>query len=337
MSITEQNKTIIDVPSLDALTEHGVTDACLAIGVFDGVHTGHQLLIKNLLAMSHKHHCTPAALTFFPHPREVINPENPPPLLVPPFKKVELLHQYGIKAVVTIPFSREFAAQSPEEFIKNCLHSSGVKIRGICVGSKWRFGAGGIGNSSVLHNFADNGHFDFKAVDELVIGDSLVSSTAIRRAISSGLLDKAGEMLGRPYSLCGIVEKGYHVAGPELAHPTANLKITFGVLPPDGVYAASAIVGGKHYPAAVNIGISPTYNRPEDKSKRFEVHIIGFDHDLYGASIEVELLQYLREERCFLNSSLLKNQIIKDIEDIKQIINGRAGSQESGVRSQKNT
>jgi riboflavin kinase/FMN adenylyltransferase len=320
MCTPEHNKAIIDVPSLDALTEHGVKDACLAIGVFDGVHTGHQLLIKKLLAMSHKHHCTPAALTFFPHPREVITPEKPPPLLVPPFKKIELLHHYGIKAVVTIPFSREFAAQSPEEFIKNCLHSSQVNIRGICVGSKWRFGAGGAGDSSVLHNFADKGHFDFEAVDELVIGDSIVSSTSIRRAISSGLLAGAGEMLGRPYSICGIVEKGYHVAGPELAHPTANLKTAYGVLPPDGVYAASAIVEGRHYPAAVNIGISPTYNRAEDKNKRFEVHIIGFDHDLYGAAIEVELLQYLREERCFLNSAMLKTQITKDIEEIKQII-----------------
>jgi len=320
MGILENNKTIIDVPSLDALTEHGIKDACVAIGVFDGVHRGHQLLIKNLLAMSDKHHCTPAALTFFPHPREVINPENPPPLLMPPFKKVELLHHYGIKAVVTIPFSREFSAQTPEEFIKNCLHSSRVKIRGICVCSKWRFGAGGSGDSSVLHSFADRGHFDFETVDELVMGDSIVSSTSIRRAISAGLLAQAGEMLGRPYSLCGIVEKGYHVAGPELAHPTANLKITYGVLPPDGVYAASAIVGDRRYPAAVNIGVSPTYNRPDDKSRRLEVHIIDFDRDLYGASIEVELIQYLREERCFLNSAMLKSQIIKDVEDIKQII-----------------
>lgn len=321
MSIPEQDNAIIDVSSMDALAEYGVKAACMAIGVFDGVHRGHQLLISNLLAMSCRHHCTPVALTFFPHPREVIYPENPPTLLVPPFKKIELLHQYGIKAVVTMHFSRELAAMSPAEFIKNCLHSAQVNIRGICVGKKWRFGAGGAGDSSMLHHFADNGHFDFDAVSELVVGNSIVSSSNIRRAISSGLLTSAGEMLGRPYSLCGIVEKGYHVAGPELAHPTANLKITNGVLPPDGVYAASAIVKGSRYPAAVNIGMSPTYNRVEDKKRRFEVHIIGFDRNLYGAAVEVELLQYLREERCFLNSEMLKIQIIKDIEDIKQIIN----------------
>ncbi|MHB9138089.1 MAG: riboflavin biosynthesis protein RibF [Victivallaceae bacterium] len=319
MSVSQESKAIIDVPSLDALAERGIKTACLAIGVFDGVHKGHQLLIKALLEMSVKHHSVPVALTFFPHPREVVQPDNPPPLLVPPAKKIELLHQYGIKAVVTIPFSREFAAQTPDEFIKNCLNSSRVKIRGICVGCKWRFGAGGTGDSSVLRDFADRGHFDFEAVDELTIGDSIVSSTAIRRAVSSGLLERAQELLGRPYSLCGIVEKGHHVAGPELAHPTANLKITYGILPPDGVYAASVILDGKRYPAAVNAGVSPTYNRPEDRSKRFEVHIIGFEQNIYGAAVEVELLKYLREERSFPDSAMLKQQIIKDIEDIKLI------------------
>ena len=319
MSVSQKIKTIIDVPSLDALAEFGVKDACLAIGVFDGVHKGHQLLIEALLEMSIKHHSAPVALTFFPHPREIVQPDNPPPLLIPPFKKIELLHQYGIKAVVTVQFSRKFAAQTPDEFIKNCLNSSHVKISGICVGRNWRFGAGGSGDSLTLHNFADRGHFDFEAVDELVMGDSIVSSTAIRRAVSSGLLGRAQEMLGRPYSLCGIVEKGHHVAGPELEHPTANLKITYGILPPDGVYASSVIFDGKRFPAAVNVGIAPTYNRSEDSNRRFEVHIIGFEQNIYGAFIEVELLRYLREERSFPDSAMLKKQIVKDIEDIKLI------------------
>jgi len=309
----------INVTSLDALAENGINKICLAIGVFDGMHKGHQLLLKRLKKMARQHNSTPVALTFYPHPRAVLSPENPPPLLVPPRKRIELLHFYGAEGVVTLSFSTAFANQSPLEFIRNCLHSSRVAIKGICVGKSWRFGAGGAGDVDLLHDFADRGHFDFEAVLELSLEDAPVSSTAIRRAVAAGLLERAAAMLGRPYSLCGTVGAGHHVAGAELEHPTANLQPRYGVMPPAGVYAANALINGKRFSAAVNIGISPTYNWAGDHMPRLEAHLIDFSRNIYGEQLEVELLDYLREERCFSSPAELKKQIEKDICQVTQI------------------
>jgi riboflavin kinase/FMN adenylyltransferase len=306
----------VNVSSLDALAGHGINRVCLAIGVFDGVHCGHQLLLRRLLAMSKAHHAVPVAMTFFPHPRQVLQPQNAPSLLLPPEQKVILLHEFGMHGVVTVPFSREFAALPPEEFISDCLNSPRVEICGICVGEQWRFGAGGKGGSGLLRQFAFDGHFEFDAVAELAIDGNIVSSTNIRRAISSGLLEHAKVMLGRPYSLFGKVEKGFHLAGAELAHPTANIRMEYGILPPDGVYAAKAVIGGVKLAAAVNIGISPTYHR-QDSARRVEVHILDFNRDLYGLPLEVELILYLREERCFSDTAGLKAQIELDVTAIK--------------------
>jgi riboflavin kinase/FMN adenylyltransferase len=311
--ILKDKAETINVTSLDALAENGISRVCVAIGVFDGVHLGHQLLLKELVVMAEREQATPVALTFYPHPREILSPENPPPLLVPPWKRIELLHEYGANAVVTLSFSADFARQSPQEFIRNCLHSPRVEIKGICVGSNWRFGSGGTGSIDILRQYADQGHFEFEDVDELSIDNTVISSTSIRRAVASGLVGRAAEMLGRPYSLCGIVEPGHHVAGKELNHPTANIKTSHGVLPPSGVYAAKVVLDGKAWPAAVNVGISPTYNRPEDRGSRIEVHVIGFEGNLYGTRLEVELLDYIREERCFSSPAELKKQIDQDI------------------------
>ncbi|MFA7231594.1 MAG: riboflavin biosynthesis protein RibF [Victivallaceae bacterium] len=319
----------VNVTSLDALASNGITRACIAIGVFDGVHCGHQLLIKTLTAMADEHNATPVALTFYPHPREVLSPENPPPLLVPPWKRIDLLHYYGAEAVVTLSFSASFARQSPEDFIRNCLYSPRVEIKGICVGSNWRFGANGSGGIEVLEHYAAQGHFAFQAVDELAVDGMPVSSTSIRRAIASGLLNNAEKMLGRPYSLCGIVEKGHSVAGRELGSPTANLKVSYGVMPPAGVYAATAVFDDRRMLAAVNIGNSPTYNRPEDANGRLEVHIINFYGNIYGKMMEIEFHEYLREERCFSSPSELKVQVIKDIEQIETFFNSNKSKQQT--------
>lgn len=318
--MTESNGKFINVTSLGALASHGINRVAIAIGVFDGVHRGHQALLDELRQMSEKENATPVALTFFPHPREVIGQGHPPRLLIPPFLKVELLHYYGMQAVVTFPFTRDFAALEPDAFIKDCLLAPGIELCGICVGSKWRFGANGAGTVETLEAFADKGHFKFSAVDEIYLNGEEISSTVIRQAIASGLLDKAREMLGRPYTLCGTVEEGHHVAGSELEHPTANLKMKYGVFPPSGVYAGKVILQNKPYQAAINIGISPTYNRPEDRHKRMEVHLLDYKGLLYGQDLRVELHEYLREERSFPSVQALKVQIVADIDRIRQLV-----------------
>ena len=258
-------------------------------------------------------------MTFYPHPRAILTPQKPPPLLISPEKRIGLLHYYGMRAVVTLSFSKSFAEQSPEEFIKNCLHSPDMKICGLCVGKNWRFGAKGAGKIALLAKMAQKDNFDFAAVKEAVSDGTVVSSTSIRRAIASGQLAVAAEMLGRPYSLTGIVEKGHQDAGRDLKHPTANLDIQYGVLPPCGVYAGRAFINGKMRIAAVNIGTSPTYNRPGEHKIRIEAHFLDFSDNLYGQTVEVELLKYLREERCFLSPSELKQQIEIDLERIVKI------------------
>jgi len=314
-------KKQLNVSSLGELVENGITRVSIAIGVFDGVHCGHQLLLKKLVEMSGKNHSTPVAMTFYPHPRAVLNPQNPPPLLISPDKRISLLHDYGMQAVVTIPFSKSFAGQSPENFIKNCLHSPDIEICGLCVGKDWRFGAKGAGKVELLEKMSQDDNFDFAAVDEFIRNGSVVSSTGIRRAVASGKLAAAADMLGRHYSLTGIVEKGYHVATRDFNHPTANLNIQYGVLPPCGVYAARSFLKGKMRIAAVNIGVSPTYNRPGKKRVRVEAHFLDFSEDIYGQTVEVELLEYLREERCFFSPAELKTQIEMDVEKIVEINN----------------
>jgi riboflavin kinase / FMN adenylyltransferase len=313
----EINK-IINVSSLADLSGYNIKRAVIAIGVFDGVHCGHQLLLNKVKAMAKQNNAEPVALTFYPHPREVIGSQPAPKLLIPPEKKIALLHSYGVRAVVTVPFTKEFSNLQPDEFIHNCLEASNIELCGICVGRNWRFGADGMGSVKNLETFAAQGHFDFTAVDELAPRGEMISSTLIRRAISTGLLDKAEKMLGWRYSLSGVVEKGHNVATGELSCPTANLKLKHGIMPPDGVYAARALFAGTEYAAAVNIGISPTYNRLSDRNRRVEVHLIDFDGDIYGKRLEVELVSYLREERSYPSYIELKKQIKRDIEDVRK-------------------
>ncbi len=314
----------IDVSSFDALGAHGLDKVVVAVGVFDGIHLGHLKLLEELLKMARSKKAQPVAITFHPHPRELLNPDSPPSLLLPPEVKTRLLHQYGAKGVVTIPFTREFAALSPPEFVYDCLSSSRVEMKGICVGSNWRFGSGGTGDVNFLRERAGIGHFAFKSVDEVSLEDGRpVSSTAIRRAISSGNLPLAKTMLGRNYSLYGTVEAGRHIAGPELKHPTANLKIRYGVLPPNGVYAGKAKFEGSELPAAIAIGTSPTFMRSFGGDEtRVEVHILGFEGDIYGKPLEAELVSYIREERCFPDVNSLKSQIDEDVQAVLASLKG---------------
>ena len=311
---------IINVSSLADLAGHNISRIVIAIGVFDGVHCGHQLLLSKLTEMAQQNDAEPIALTFYPHPREIIGSRPAPKLLIPPEKKADLLHRYGVNAVVTVPFTREFSAMPPDEFIHNCLKAENIELCGICVGSNWRFGANGIGNVKNLETFAAQGHFDFIAVDELAPSGEMISSTLIRRAISTGLLDRAEQMLGWRYSLSGIVEKGHNVATGELSCPTANLNLKHGIMPPDGVYAARAFLAGHEYAGAVNIGISPTYNRLSDRNRRIEVHLIGFEGDIYDQPLEVELVSYLRAERSYPSYIELKQQIEKDIAEVRRVL-----------------
>ncbi len=314
---------VLEVSSIEELSDYGISSVAVAVGVFDGVHLGHRKLLTELLKVAGKYDAVPVAMTFYPHPRELVNPHSAPQLLLPAEEKIRLLGHYGMKAVVSIHFTKKFAAQAPDEFIESCLFAGAVEVRGLCVGQKWRFGAGASGDSVFLERKAEEKKFAFVPVEELRTPEGMIiSSTAIRKALTEGNLELAASMLGRNYSLFGTVEEGYHNATRKLESPTANLRMTAGVLPPNGVYAGFAHVDGMRYPAAMNLGVSPTFRAEYGRiDRRLELHLLGgFRGSLYGKYLQAELVSFLRPERRFANPGELKTQIQNDIEKISHIL-----------------
>jgi len=311
----------VEVDSIDALASHGFQRIAVAIGCFDGVHLGHRRLLAELVKMARATAAEPVVLTFHPHPREVLRPHEPVLLLASREQKLAQLVAAGVKAVVTLPFTREFAALDPVEFLSRGLAAPHLTLTGVCVGRRWRFGAGGVGDCATVDTFARTRGFAFRAVPELTMGGQVVSSTAIRRAIASGLLDDARVMLGRAYAVAGQVVRGQAIAGPVLACPTANLAIRQGILPPAGVYAGRASVAGQpRLPAAIAIGAAPTLRHQFGDRLMVEVHLLDFSGDLYGRELEVEFIRYLREERCFSSPELLRAQIARDLAAIRRLL-----------------
>ena len=244
-------------------------------------------------------------------------------MLLPPEEKLRLLHAYGAQAIVTIPFTKEFAALSPDEFLDQCLHSGTVRLTGVCVGSAWKFGAKAAGSSADLKRRAKQDGFLFRPVDEVRYGDRIVSSTEIRKAVAEGDLQTASAMLKRNYRLFGTVEHGLGLAGRMLGAPTANLHLEAGVLPPFGVYAVYAETPeGERLPGIVNIGIAPTVRKEENLAPKVEVHIFGRSLDLYGKRLAVELVSNVRREKRFQSLEELRTQIHADIAAAAELLKG---------------
>lgn len=310
------DQKIISVSSIVELVKYNLTDICVAVGVFDGVHSGHRKLLQTLTEMALRLNAEPVVLTFFPHPREVLFPGNAPHLILAPERRIKLLHEYGARAVVTLPFTLELASTSPREFIEKCLFADGINLRGVCVGKDWHFGAGGRGDTKFMSELAKEKHFEFVAVDELLETDGrVVSSSLVRSALSEGFIRQANSLLGRHYTLCGKVEKGYHIATDTLACPTANLNVEYGIVPPIGVYASIAVIDGKRFPAVTNIGTAPTFDSHGIPGKvRIEVHLLGVKYDLYDKEMELELVRKIRDEKRFESTDALRQQIEDDIQ-----------------------
>ena len=221
----------IQVSKLDELGKFGIMRIVAAIGVFDGIHLGHRKIISELLKMSDVCSAVPVLVTFFPHPRRVLYPDKPQRFLRSPFKKAEILRELGIEVIVTVPFSLEFASLPPNEFIEEFMHPHNVKLAGICVGKKWKFGAKAQGNEKILHDFADKCGFMFKAVEEVCWNSKIVSSTAIRSALAKGDFLSAVHMLDRRYVISGhAVNRG--------KDNVVKIQIDYGILPPKGLYEA---------------------------------------------------------------------------------------------------
>lgn len=316
---------MIVTASVDGLSAKGLARAVVACGVFDGVHRGHQKLLHALVDLSRRHRALPAVLTFDPHPRAVLYPDNPPALLSTNSQKIALFEQYGAQAAVILNFSRDLASRSADEFLHQYLLSSGLQLAGICVGAKWRFGARGEGDVGFLRRAGVRHGFEVVSVDELHWYGKPVSSTRIRAALRAGRLKTAERLLGRPYALRGQVIHGRGIGASTFQCPTANIDVVELLLPPSGVYAARGTLlqqkgRGKGLPkdGVAYIGRAPTMTRG-NADVVVEFHFFGGGQDLYGRTIEVELLEYLRTDQAFDSVDALHRRMQHDMMQAKTV------------------
>ncbi len=281
----------------------------VTIGNFDGVHLGHQELIRRARAGAEREGGKTLLLSFFPHPLWVICPDKAPPLLTPFHVKRKILERYGVDIFVAIEFSREFASWTRDRFLQeilvdrlNCVH--------LVVGPDFRFGKGRKGDLSFLK---ENAPFSVEAVPPVVVGGEPVSSTRIRRLLlEEGDVSAAGELLGRAYRLSGTVVKG-DSRGRRLGFPTANLEpVPRSLVPKRGTYLTRTLLnGGGCYTSVTNVGKNPTFG--ESERIRVETHLIGFEGDILGREISVEFIERIRDEMRFHSPEELVSQIKQDV------------------------
>ncbi len=291
----------------------GGRKVCLAIGVFDGVHLGHQQIIRQTIADARQHGAIALVLTFDRHPNCIVAPDRVPPLIYSLPQKFRVIESLGADALLLIQFDKKFSGQTGEEFVRSLARDFG-KIHSVCVGADFVFGHKRSGNVTVLKKLGEEIGFQVHGLAAVSLDGQVVSSTRIREAVRGGNLDAAGQMLGRPYAICGKVIEGDKI-GRQLGFPTANLDTTGLVLPPNGVYAASARVGDRSYRIALNIGVRPTVTA--GAQLRVEAHLLDFGGELYGAELELAVGDRLRAEQTFNSPEELRGQIARDIAQVR--------------------
>ena len=287
---------------------------CLAIGVFDGIHLGHQQIIRQTVADARQHEALAIVVTFDRHPNAIVAPEHVPPQIFTRSQKMRAVATLGVAGFLEIPFDREFSQKSGEEFIRELARDLG-HIHSVCVGADFVFGRQRSGNVALLKQLGAELHFQVHGLAAVALDGQTVSSTRIREAIRTGDLDAASQMLGQPYAVCGRVVTGDQL-GRQLGFPTANLDVPGLILPPNGVYAATTVVGGQRHRVALNIGLRPTVAASQPKL-RVEAHLLDFNGDLYGTELEVEIGTRLREERRFGSVDELKGQLERDVQAVR--------------------
>jgi riboflavin kinase/FMN adenylyltransferase len=287
----------------------------LAIGVFDGVHLGHQAVISTSARHAAEAGGTPVVVTFDPHPVKVLRPNNAPHLLTATQHKIALIRDLGVAHLLVLHFDRAFAATSPEDFVQQLVDNS-KPLREICVGHEWSFGKGRAGNLALLNKLGETHGFNVIGVKAVKVNGEVVSSTAIRQAVEAGDLVKATQMLGREYTILGTVVRGEQL-GRKLGFPTANLSAHSEQFPPNGVYVVEARLAGALYRGVANLGFRPTVaaGKPE---RLLELHLFDLDREIYGEEIEVRFVRYLRPEKKFANLEALKAQIAADVRQARE-------------------
>ena len=290
---------------------NGDRKACLAIGMFDGVHLGHQQVLRQAIEDSHRNEARSVAVTFDRHPASVIAPGRAPALLQTRDQRLRAIESLGIDAALLIKFDKAVSRKPGAEFVRELADGFGA-IHSICVGVNFTFGHKRDGNVELLRTLGQALGFHVHGLQAVSLDGQAVSSTRIRAAVRDGRLDDAGQMLGRTFAIEGTVIEGER-QGRERGFPTANLETDGLVLPPNGVYAAHARLGQATHRAVLNIGLRPTLASPEP-TLQLEAHLLDFNGELYGQAMEIELVERLRDEQRFDSTDELATQISRDIE-----------------------
>lgn len=289
-----------------------------ALGVFDGVHRGHRAVITRVEAEAAARGLSSAVITFRAHPQQVLCPQVPFRLLTSPEERETLLRQTGIDRVIFLDFTHEMSLLSAFEFLQ--ILSARYRVKGLIIGYDHRFGHNRAEGFDDYVRYGRELGMEILHADELVTDAGPVSSSIIRKLLLQGDLTTANHLLSYPYTLHGHVVNGFHV-GRELGFPTANIDIDYPdkLIPANGVYAVrTTLPDGRRYNGMLNIGNRPTLNRPNDYS--IEAHLFDFSGNLYGSSLTVELMRYIRPEQTFASIEALRAQLVADEAAIRKIL-----------------
>lgn len=296
----------------------GLPPSVVAIGKFDGVHSGHRAVIRELRRIAEERGLASAVVTFDRHPLALLAPEKCPPSLVGLDQKLDLLAETGIDTALVLTFDRATAGLSPDEFVRRIL-VGGLNAQVVLVGSDFRFGAGNSGTVATLQSLGAEYGFDVRLIGDVTSGAGRrVSSTWIRSLLDAGDVSGATELLGRPPSVRGVVVHGAQ-RGRELGFPTANLAPeSEGLIPADGVYAGWLTDAGERYPAAVSVGNNPTFEGVP--AKQVEAYVLDRELDLYDHLVEISFVERIRGMVAYSGREPLIAQIRDDVERTRRIL-----------------
>jgi riboflavin kinase/FMN adenylyltransferase len=280
----------------------------ITLGNFDGLHLGHQELIRKVIRRAKETGSRSIVVTFRPHPLKILAPEKCPPLISIYEEKIKLFEKLGIDVLVKIPFTLEFAKMSPGDFVKGILCDM-LGAKEIFVGFNYRFGRGREGNIATLKALGERLGFTVREVEQVSLNGEVISSTKIRHLLRDGEVEHAARLLGRTYTITGIVVRG-DGRGKSLGFPTANIAPKHSIIPAHGVYAVRLFVRDRFYDGIANIGMRPTFDK---NVLTIEVHVFDFDEDIYGEDISLYFIGKIRDEKKFGSADELILQIGTDV------------------------
>jgi len=295
------------VENLAVFDKQAYPKPVLALGNFDGVHLGHQAIFHYVVNRARALHGTSMVFTFEPHPLEVLAPEKAPPLLTTYAQKIQLIAGLGVGVGLRVPFTEQFARQEPIAFVRDIL-SQRLGITEVVVGHDFRFGHRRAGTVDFLQDQAGSFGYHVTVIPAIMQDDTVVSSSNIRRLLLQGQVEPAARLLGRYYAIEGSVVEGFR-RGTQLGFPTANVRPINAIVPHRGVYAVRVVWEKRLYPGVANVGYNPTFG---NQTLSVEAHLFDVEVDLYGASVQVEFLCRIRDERKFASVDELVAQIACD-------------------------